>query len=171
MKLSDTAAAYGLFQVVFADLTDHLAQATYDLRAQREPGLGFETVFRQRFSRALEQFRCELQQFDQRSPDSESLDALREAAAIIPKVEKWRNERIHARVHLTEHGYVLRDWRTGRLLEITTEQVELQINLAIKAMVLFEAHVPRLVNLVTWNAENERLFSMLPELSEAPDHT
>ena len=29
MRFSDTAAAYGLFQVVFADVTDHLAVATF----------------------------------------------------------------------------------------------------------------------------------------------
>lgn len=48
MTLDDTAAAYGLFQVVFADLANHLAIATFRLREQKEPGLAFEEVFRQR---------------------------------------------------------------------------------------------------------------------------
>jgi hypothetical protein len=32
MIFSDTASAYGLFQVVFSDLVDHLAVATFRLR-------------------------------------------------------------------------------------------------------------------------------------------
>ena len=81
MTLNDTAAAYGLFQVVFADVADHLAIATSRLREPKEPGLVFEKVFRQDFKKTLKQFQCELRQFDDRSAVSESLYAVREPAS------------------------------------------------------------------------------------------
>jgi hypothetical protein len=171
MKLDDTAAAYGLFQVVFADVTDHLAVAAFRLCELKEPGLAFETVFRQELSQILKQFRRELRQFDGRSPVSDSLHAVREACEIISRLAVWRNDRIHARVRLTEHGYALYDWRTGRRLQITREQIELKINLASTAMAELEGHVQHLVHLLTWDEEFERLFSTLPEFSKTPNDT
>ncbi|HWB84645.1 MAG TPA: hypothetical protein VG675_10940 [Bryobacteraceae bacterium] len=47
MTFNDTAAAYGLFQVVFADVVGHPARAKFRLRERREPGLRFDEVFRQ----------------------------------------------------------------------------------------------------------------------------
>ena len=170
MKLDDTAA-YGLFQVAFAAVAERLAVATFFLRERKEPGLAFETVFRQGIRRTLEQFRGELRQFDPRAPVADSLHAVREACKTISKLAVWRDERIHAYVQLTEHGYALYDWRTNRRLEITREQIEPNIDLAVKAMVELEAHVPHLVGLLTWDEEVEKLFSALPEPSEAPDET
>jgi hypothetical protein len=171
MTLNDTAAAYGLFQVVFADVVDHLAVATFRLRELRESGLVFESVFKQEFKKLLKQFRQELKQFDGRSPVADSLHGVREACKIISALAVWRNDRIHARVHMSEHGYALYDWRTRRRLEIRREQIEQNINLAIKAIVELEAHVPHLVHLLKWDEEFEKLFSTLPELSEPPEDT
>jgi hypothetical protein len=171
MNLDDTAAAYGMFQVVFADVTDHLAVATFRLREHREPGLCFETVFKQEFKQILKQFRLELRRFDGRDAVSDSLHVIQEACKIISTLANWRNDRIHARVHMTEHGYALYDWRTRRRLEITREQIERNINLAAKVMAELDAHVPFFVHLLTWDEEIEKLFSTLPELSEAPDNT
>lgn len=100
---------------------------------------------------------------------SDSLDAVREACKIISKLAVWRNERIHARVHMTKHGYALYGWRTRRRLEITTETIKQNIELAIKAIVELEAHVKDLVHLLKWDDEFEKLFSTLPELSESED--
>ena len=168
MKLDDTAAAYGLFQVVFADVTAHLAIATLRLRERNEPGLAFETVFKQEFSQILKQFRHELRQLDGRSPVSESLQAVRRACETISALAVWRNDRIHARVHMEAHGYALYDWRTNRRLEISYEETTLNITRAIAAIVELEAHVPHLVHLLTWDEEFVELFRSLPELSEAP---
>src|SRR6185503_1401275 len=139
MTFNDTAAAYGLFQVVFADMADHLAVATFRLREHRELGLSFETVFGQQFERTLKQFRQELRQFDDRSHISDRLHDLREACKTMSALAVWRNDRIHARVQMTDHGYVLYDWRTRNRLEITREQIELKINQAIKTTVDLEA--------------------------------
>lgn len=169
MNLNDTAAAYGLFQVVFADVVDHLAVATFRLRERKESGLDFERVFNQGFKKLMEQFRQELRQFDGRASVADSLHAVREACRIISELAVWRNDRIHARVHKSEHGYALYDWRTRRRLEISTERIQRNIDLAIKAIVELEAHVPHLVHLLKWDEEFERLFSNLPELSEPPE--
>lgn len=83
MTLNDTAATYGLFQVVFADVVDHLAVATFHLRERKESGLVFESVFKQEFKKLFKQFRQELKQFDGRSPVADSLYGVREACKII----------------------------------------------------------------------------------------
>ena len=57
MTFDDTASAYGLFQVVFADVVDHLAVATFRLRERKEPSLQFEKVFRQEAKKILGQLR------------------------------------------------------------------------------------------------------------------
>ena len=50
MMLNEMAAPYGLFQIVFADVVDHLAVGTFRSRERKEPGLVFEEVFKQEFS-------------------------------------------------------------------------------------------------------------------------
>lgn len=170
MKLNDTAAAYGLFQLVFADVTDHLAVATFRLREEREPNLAFEDVFRQEFKKTLKQFRRELRQFHGRPSVEDSLRAIGEACKIMSKLAVWRNERIHARVRLTDDGYALYVWRTRRRLVISQEEIERDIQLAIRLMVELEAHVPHLVRLLEWDEEFEALLSTVPELSQ-PDGT
>jgi hypothetical protein len=166
MILNDTAAAYGLFQVVFAELTDHLAVATFRLRKQKESGLVFEKVFDQKFSRILEQFRRELQQSAGRSCVADSLSVLCEACEMISKLADWRNERIHARVLMTEQGYTLYNWRTRYPLEISQSQIEKKIELANKAMVELRGRIPDFVHLLNWDAEFEALLNTLPDLNE-----
>ncbi len=167
MKLDETAAAYGLFQVVFADVADHLAVATFRLREQKEPELTFEAVFRQEFKTTLKQFRKELRYFERRSPVASSLSIIKESCTVAAKLANWRNERIHARVRMVENeGYALYDWRTRRRLEITKDKIERHIEQAIKAIVDLQAHLPELVTMLEWDAEVESLLSTIPELSE-----
>jgi hypothetical protein len=171
MTFTDTAAAYGLFQVVFADVTNHLAIATFRLRECNEPGLRFEAVYAQEFAKTFKQLKVALCQFDGCSGISDSLSAVRATFTIISELAKWRNDRVHARVRMSEQGYELYDWRTGKRLDISLEQVEANINRAVKVMVNLEAHVHRFVHQLKWDEEFERLFSMIPEPLEAPDDT
>jgi hypothetical protein len=165
MNLNDTAAAYGLFQVVFADIADHAAVATFRLRELKEPGLSFETVFRQEFSKTFKQFRQELKQFDERSSVADYRRDLREACEVISKLAVWRNDRIHARVRMADTGYALYDWRTRKRLEISREGLEENIRLGVKAIVALEANVQHLVRQLNFDAEFEKLFKTLPEVS------
>ena len=91
VTFDDTAAAYGLFQVVFSDIADHLGIAVFRLRERKEPGLVFEEVFKQRFSENLKQFRKELDQFEKRSVAADYLHDVREACKIISKLIPWTN--------------------------------------------------------------------------------
>ena len=166
MLLNETAAAYGLFPVVFADVADHLAVATFHLLRRKEPALAFEKVFKQEFKRTLKQFQKELCQLQDRRPVSDSLYTLREVCKSISQLARWRNDRIHARVHLTDQGYILYDWRNRQRLEISLEQIEHHIALAAKVMADLEAHMQDLVELLEWDQEVEKLFGTLPELSE-----
>ena len=170
MTFNDTAAAYGLFQVVFADVVDHLAGATFHLRERKEPGLPFEKVFKQDASKILKQFRAELKQFDGRSSVAEYVHDLREACNTISTLMKWRNDRMHARVRMTDTGYALYDWRTRQRLEIHRDVIVENINLAVKVMMTFKANIQPLVGLLALDEELDKLFSTLPELSE-PDDT
>jgi len=86
MRINETAAAYGLFQVIFADVADHLAIATFHLRKQKEPDLTFQTVFKQEFKRTLKQFRRELWQFEGRPAVFDSLYALRRRRSYLPRM-------------------------------------------------------------------------------------
>jgi hypothetical protein len=158
-----------LFQVVFADVAVHLAFATFRLRKRRESDLVFEDVFRQEFKKTLKQFRCELRQIEGRSAVSDNVYPVREACKTMSKLAVRRNDRIHARVHSTQQGYALYDWRTRCRLEISQEQIEKNIQLAITAKLDLKAHVPHLVQLLEWDEEIENQFSTLPELSESED--
>jgi hypothetical protein len=166
MTLNRTAAAYGLFQVVFAELEDHLAIATFKLRERNDHGLTFEEVFKQPLRQKLRQFKCELRQFEGQSHACDSLYALREACKTISQLATWRNARIHARVRLTEDGYALYDWQTHRRLEISEEQIGQHINLALKVVVELAAHMQGLTHLLEFDKEFEKLFSTLPEVFE-----
>lgn len=166
MTFNDTAAAYGLFQVVFADVVDHLAVATFRLRETREPDLRFEKVFRQEAKNILGQLRDELKQFDERSPVSDNVREVGDACDIISNLAVWRNDRIHARVRMTDSGFALYNWRTRRRLEISHDQIVQNIELAVKAIVTLEAHVQHLVGQMEFDEEVEKLFSTLPEFSE-----
>lgn len=167
MLFSDTASVYGLFQVVFADVADHLAVATFRLLKRKEPGLTVEAVFKQRVSDTLKQFRQELGQFDEGSDVSESVRNLRDASDIIAALSNWRNDRIHARVRMTEDGYALYDKRTGNRLELHRDQLEKKIEQAVKAIVTLEADVQHLVGQLKWDEEFEEMFRALPQMPEA----
>lgn len=150
MKLSDTAAAHGHFQVVFADVTDHLAVATFQLRKRREPPLRFEEVFKQGFSRTLLEFRRELCQFAATPGVAENLDTIREACKTISALSVWRNDRIHAHVRMTDTGYVLFSWQTQQPLPLNYTEIERHIHTASSAIVNLDVHVSHLLHELDW---------------------
>ena len=166
MRFNDTASAYGLFQVVFADAADHLAVATHRLRVRKEPGLTEDAVFRQRISDTLRDFRKELDQFDNSSAISDSVRDLRDASDTLSTLSLWRNDRIHARVQMTENGYALYDKRTRERLDLSREEIETNIEMLVKVIVTFKSDVQHLVGQLEWDAEFEKMFRELTELSE-----
>ncbi len=122
MKLSETAAAYGLFQLVYADAIDHLAFALFRFRQRNEPDLTFEIILRERHSDILKRLKNELGKFE---GEPAGLAAVNEARETIFELKAWRDVRIHARVRLTEQGYELYDRKSdGGRLEMTLGQIE-----------------------------------------------
>jgi hypothetical protein len=121
MKIDATAAAYGLFQVVFASMTNELALALFALRSRRDPQFTFEKV-PTKFSWMLEELRKELDNLRVSSREKDSLAEVRRMCWIADRLATWRNSRIHARVKWTDEGLVLLNWKTSKRLSITVEE-------------------------------------------------
>jgi len=102
MQIDATAGAYGLFQVVFADLTEHLAAAVFRLQQAKDPSVTFEQIFRLEFKRVLDRFKEELKQFDGKRSLEEDLHWLHDAVGQMAAIAQWRHDRIHARVIWSE---------------------------------------------------------------------
>lgn len=162
MRADSIAAAYGLFQVVFADMTDTLADAVFQFRRRREPNLTFEEVFNLKFGKMLSQFRDELKHF---SADATDASALRLVCDSISRLAPWRNARMHAQVRMTDHGYELYDWKTRERLEMTCEDIEAKTREAFKAKQALIMHMPNLIVGLDMEADIERELSKLPDLN------
>jgi hypothetical protein len=126
MNLDENAAAFGLFHLMFANLTQQLAAALFYIRRLKEPDLKFEDVFKLKFSRLLKEFEKELKQLDGGSHDME-LQALRPVCERIKDLGDWRNARAHPRVQIDEHGITIYDWRTRKQLIMDRDETLLKI--------------------------------------------
>jgi hypothetical protein len=165
MVLTDTAAAYGIFQLVFGHLSDDLAVYTYHLRKRTEPWLEFEAVLDDSFGETLDQFKKQLKQFDEHTAEAECLSEIRATCDVISKVKDWRNRHIHARHRLTPDGYFLAR-RNGERLEMSYGDIEQQIQLAFKAIAELEAYVPKLIQKPKFIEEFDSLFDAPSEAGE-----
>ncbi len=144
MVFNETAAAYGLFQVVFAEMHGHLAAATFHLRRRHERSLQYEKVHGQPFQQTLREFRQQLCQLSDSNGLFPEVEMLRKACDSIDCLAQWRNERVHARVRRTEEGLELYAQRrnnpgTGQRLEMSKEFFEELIRKAIEVTVTFQA--------------------------------
>jgi len=165
MVFNETAAAYGLFQVVFAEMHEYLAAATYHLRRRNEQSLQYEKVHRQGFEKTLKQFRKQLCQLSDSGGVAEGIEALKKACDSMACLAQWRNERVHARVLRTEEGLELyaplRD-NPGKAqrLEMSKGFFEERIREAIKVTVTFQA--AHLISQIRMKEEIDRLWASLP---------
>jgi hypothetical protein len=161
MKIDDTAAAYGLIQIVFADITDRLSTALYALLSERDSRITPMKVHRKEFGRFLKEFKTELKQFDgQGSVDCE-LHELREACHELASLATWRNDRIHARVRQESDGFALYDWRTGKRLSMNGEECNVVIQTLVKIIGTFDATIPHLIHSLEADKAFEALFNKL----------
>jgi hypothetical protein len=164
MRPDPITSAYGFFQVVFADMADTLADAVFRLRQRTEANLKFEEVFGDTFGRLVAQFRKELG-----TSDAEDVAALRSACDSMSRLATWRNDRIHARVRMTEDGYALYDWRTRKRLQMTHEDIDHNTKEAFKTKQTIEMYVPNLIVGLDIEADIERLLSTVPDLNAPPE--
>lgn len=168
MKIDETAAAYGLFQLAFAEVTEYLAAALFRLRRDRETELEFAHVFRMKFSRMLSEFKEELKRFDGRTAVVEELGSLRGACSQMKALSQWRNCRSHARVRRVDDGLALYDWKTHKRLSITFEECEEKILEAGRVRIAL-MNVSRLVRDLEFDRLFEHLFSTLDDEGELED--
>jgi hypothetical protein len=143
MTLDDTAAAYGLVQVVFADVTDHLAFATFTLQQREEANISFP--HRHLFGQWLSDFKCQLKRLKDVQSLDDALTALREVCRELKVLSGWRNERIHARVRQVEDGLALYNARTGQRLSISYEECIGIIERLVKAKSALWEYLPVIV--------------------------
>jgi hypothetical protein len=167
MKIDGTAAAYGLIQVVFADVTERLAGAVFILRRRREPNVTLEQIFRPGFKHILDEFKTELRQCEQ-TPlvDADDVAALQEACRQLAKLSVWRNDRIHARVRQGSDGFALYDWRTGKQLSISYEECDAIIQQLVKVIVTLEAYLPPVIRTLDFDKELMAFFKDQQETTE-----
>jgi hypothetical protein len=163
MKLDSTAAAYGLIQVVFADVTDRLATAVFMLRQRRDSNVTFEETFAPGFKKILKAFKAELKQFDMQESMAGDIDALRDVCSQLATLSIWRNDRIHARVRQIDEGLALYDWRTSKRLSISYEECDKIIHDLTKVLVTLEAYIPALVGSLDFDREFDAFFKGLEE--------
>lgn len=146
MKFDEAAAAYGLVQVVFADVTGRLVWAVAELQRQKDPTVTFEKVYKKQFKNILDAFKDELKALSGRSAGmSDDLLALQDSAGELAALATWRNDRIHARVVMSAHGLSLYDWRTGKPLSISQAECVDKIERLTRVLVTLEQYLPSIL--------------------------
>ncbi len=161
MTIDQAAAAYGLFQLAFAEVVDHIAGTLFALRQQKEADLSYSNVFGLNFGRQIRELEGELKTFDQYQSQwmVEHLGPLREACRRARLLSNWRNKRIHARVQRTEAGLALFDWRTLERLSISHDECAEKIDEALWIVGTLKCYAPHLVDHLDWLTLFESAFA------------
>ena len=121
INIEPLTASFGLFQIVFADLTECFAIALFRLKQHEDQTLTLQQVFKRNFSEILEELKDQLKQLEPTpiSPKRAVLSELKElkkARERAAELNHWRNERIHARVRYYNDVYILHNNKTGKRL-------------------------------------------------------
>lgn len=95
MQPNNTASAFGLFYLAFANLEQQLAAAVFYIRRIKEPNLMFEEVFKLRFSTLRKALNVALRQFDAQPSTEVDLQYLRHFDEKVAALSIWRNDRAH----------------------------------------------------------------------------
>jgi hypothetical protein len=140
LRIDSTAAAYGVFQVVFADMTEHLARSLYRLQQPPEPIDRLWNRLSGKFSLLLSNFKDALKQFDGYVAHENAILALRQACIVAREISRWRNSRIHAHVRIVDDGLALYD-REGERLSMTSQECQDKIREAYKVIVTLKTHI------------------------------
>jgi hypothetical protein len=145
MRIDSATAHYGLFQIVFADAVEHVADALFSLRVPKKPSLNFSDVFNMRLADQLKELGKELAQFKKHGQSiQEFMHKVCDAASRMDELRKWRDIRIHARVRVTSEGFALFDKKNEKRLFISEIECEEKINEATKIIVDLGAYIPHL---------------------------
>jgi hypothetical protein len=155
----DTAAAFGLTQVVFADATERMAVAVLMFRKRLDPTLTFQKVFRKlQFGSVLHWLQSELDQLAPQGATEADIDVMRRCCARFQALSKWRNERIHARVRQIGNGLALYDSRTGQRLSMSGHECWKIVQGLALAMFEMDNHLSSLLRDLDMSKELDAIF-------------
>jgi hypothetical protein len=140
MILDENAAAFGLFQLAFANLHQQLATVVFFLRRAEEPNLKFGEVFGLTFSRLHKTLKKQLSKLDRNPSMSMEIQFLKKACSKIGPLARWRNDRAHPRVRIDENGIRIFNWKTGKALSLDREECLEKIHQAIRITVDIEMY-------------------------------
>lgn len=161
MTLDDNAAAYGLFQLVFANLVQQFATAVFYIQRNQNPGLHFNEVFRRDFSRLRDILKDELKQFEANSFHDMEVQDIRNACAKAATLAEWRNPRVHARVQIDANGIAIYDKVTLKRLAIDRDDCLEKIRQAIGIQMNLDQAVGQLLRNVQ---SQQQITAMLDEI-------
>jgi hypothetical protein len=166
MTFDSTSSAYGLVQVVFADVTDRLATAVFVFQQRRDPNVTFGEIYELQFKRLLKAFKNELKQFGGQPSVADDLRAIQEVCQELGNLSAWRNDRIHARVREVDGKLALYDWRTGERLTISYEECVEIIDRLARVIATLQGHMPALVSNLDFDKEWNTFFGDLEAAQE-----
>lgn len=104
MTLDENAAAYGLFQLTFANLVERFA---------------------------VKDLKKELKEFERQSLHDVVVREIRNACAKAATLAAWRNPRIHARVQISDNGIRIYDQKTRKPLAVNRDECIKKIEQAL----------------------------------------
>jgi hypothetical protein len=161
MKLDETTAAFGMFHLAFANLTQQLASAVFLIRRIKEPNLKFQKVFRIEFSNLCKALMAELNQFDGRQAIDMDVKYVRHFCSKARDLSEWRNERVHARVQIDEGVITIYNSRTCKQLSLNCDECLAKIAEAIGFALALDQNVASLLR--NLNSDQD-LHEMLREI-------
>jgi hypothetical protein len=118
MRLDENAAAFGLFHLAYANLTQALARAVWLIKRVSEPSVQFERVFSLTFSQLLKALREQLEKHGGSASADPNVQSLLDVGTKIEVLAAWRNARAHPLVQIDHNGITLYDWRTRKPLSV-----------------------------------------------------
>lgn len=169
MTLDENAAAFGLFQLAFANLHQQLATLVFFLRRIQQPDVKFDEVFALQSSRLRKALKEELSRLEQHSSTQMELQLLRKTCSDIGPLAQWRNARSHPRVRIDGNRIAIFDWRTGQPLSVRRDECVQKILETIRITVDLEVYGATLCEQLDPEKEKQRgvlideIFKMLDD--------
>ena len=166
MKIDPTASAYGLFQVLFADVADHIAGAIFELQKRQGKSVTLQEISHRGFKGLLREFRQELRNFKANGDLATELKALCAVCRRANALRIWRNARIHARVRRVDDGLALFD-ENGMRLSISLVECEKMIDEALWIITNIDEHLQPLIDDLKFQAPRKEFSAVIASVVEA----
>jgi hypothetical protein len=148
LKINEHAAAFGLFHLVYSALDEHLTGAVLKFARANRQQVSASEVRRAGFSRKVRFLKESIKPLKKETrhpnPLAEDLEEMDEAFRNIGDVQKWRNDRTHARV-VFRAELTLVDGK-GKILPITHDDCLTQIRKASDATFALEGNIKDLTD-------------------------